>query len=520
MQEESLISVSNGIYSLTDLGRIRLSENLDHATGALLNGRATIRDAIETAIGSRLAEDHFNKIWLIFEEHLVAYCISRGQDLVSDVSQLLGEQTTGISIRQKKPQFPFIHALAEAVGETSSSSQQKIELKQATQDIFVERTGKAIEWLVRLCGNFVAACSLGLEQSCGNAIEALLRRTTLIFDTDVALSLMGHGEIDHDSVVAIASRWKEMRGKVLVAEPVLEEVAYHAWIAQLDFEQVSSWLPGSTDDRQQYIHNVFVRSFAELVARDEAKLRQWHTYVGAIRGDSSYAWGKVFSELHSSHGIDKLPPRSSGEESLEKELCAALIVTKQDFAWTDTALRNMQDKARRDAQLYAALVSYLKSLQHIEPGATCLLVSSARRLASAEVMHKSAGEPELVVSISTVLQLLSLAPNVSLGLSAMRAFLFDERPNFYSTDFERTVLRMVRASDELSMPWAKRTILMRSVREKMLIDAKSRGLKSKITELENKAFSEINRGNTIETLKSALDAVAVDVGADRKLTHL
>lgn len=515
LQTELLISKVNEIYQITDLGRERISSNLEHATGALLNGRATIRGAIEAGTGNRLADDHFNKIWLIFEEHLVAYCISRGQDLVSDVSQLLGTQITGIGIKEKKQQFPFIHALADAVGETSSSPQQKIELKQAVEDIFIERTGPAIDWLVRLCGNFVAACSLGLEQTCGNAIETLLRRTTLIFDTDVVLSLMGRGEIDHDSAVAIANRWKEMRGKVMVAEPVLEEVAYHAWIAQHDFEQVSSWLPGSADDRQQYIHNVFARSFAELLARGEAKMRQWHTYIGSIRGDSSYSWGKVYSDLHSVHGIDKLPPRSSGEEALEKELRALIVAQKEDSAWTDTAIRNMQDKARRDAQLYAALVSYLKSLQHIDPSATCLLVSSARRLANAEAMHKNSGEPELVVSISTVLQLLSLAPNVSLGLSAMRAFLFDERPNFYSTDFERTVLRMVRASDELSMPWAKRTILMRSVREKMLSDAKSRGLNSKISELESRAFSNGNRENTIGTLKSALDAVAIDTKTAR-----
>jgi len=520
LETDLLISESDKIYYLTELGRQQIEKNLENASISLLNGRASIRAAIETATGNRLADDHFNKIWLIFEEHLVSYCISRGQDLVSDISRILGEQSTGIAAKEKSKQFPFIRDLANAVSETSSSSPQKIELRQAVEDIFVEQTGPAINWLVRLCGNFVAACSLGLEQTCGNAIENLLRRTTLIFDTDVVLSLMGQGEIDHDSVVAITTRWKEMRGKVLVAEPVLEEVSYHAWIAHHDFEQVSSWLPGTADDRQQYIHNAFVRSFAEMVDKDKARLNQWNTYITSIRGESSYSWGKVFAELHSTYNVDKLPPRSSSEEKIEKDLQLLLITERQNSAWTDTAIRNMEDKARRDAQLYAALVSYLKSLQHIEPGATCLLVSSARRLASAEALHKNSGEPDLVVSISTVLQLLSLAPNVSLGLSAMRAFLFDEKPNFYSSDFERTVLRMLRASDEISMPWAKRTILMRSVREKMLSDAKSRGLSTKINELENKAFFGGNKENIIGTLKFALDAVAVDTKTAKENSDL
>lgn len=507
---ECLITSSNGIYWLTLAGRERLKIDLGKATGELLTGRAAVREAIEGAIGSRLADDHFNKIWVIFEEHLVAYCISRGQDLVSAVSEILGEENSGVPTRQKMAQFPFVLALAEAVSATSSSSQQRVELKQAVEDIFVERTGPAINWLVKLCGNFVAACSLGLEQSCGNAIESLLRRTYLVFDTDVVLSLLGMGEVDHDAVEAISKRWKSMRGQVFVAEPVLEEVAYHAWIAQRDFEQVANWLPGTSDERQQFIDNVFVRSFAELLSRGDAKLHQWHAYLKTFKGASEYAWEKVYAELHATFNLERLPPRALAEAKLEDSVRTLLISKGQDKAWTDIQTRNLRDKSRRDAQLYSAMVSHLKELQRVDPATTCLLVSSAKRLAIAEATYKGSGEPELIVSISTVLHLLSLVPNVSLGLTAMRAFLFDERPNTYSGDFERTVLRMVRSSEQISMPWAKRAALMRSVREKMVSDAKSRGIETKINELERAAFLPTNRENTIGVLKFALDAVAVD----------
>jgi hypothetical protein len=201
---------------------------------------------------------------------------------------------------------------------------------------------------------------------------------------------------------------------------------------------------------------------------------------------------------------------------LETSVQTYLFDRKQENAWTETEIRNLKDKARRDAQLYAALVSYLKSLQHSDPGATCLLVSSARRLAAAESTFKRTAEPELIVSISTVLQLLSLAPNVSLGLSAMKAFLFDERPNVYSSDFERTLLRMVRSSDQISMPWAKRGNLMRSVRGKMLSDARKSGLKTTNAELEKVAFASANRPSTIEALRDALDAIAVDTKTARE----
>lgn len=508
--DAGLVSTAGSLYSITEHGKSELVSSLENATDALLSGRAVVRKAIEDAIGGKLADDHYNKIWAVFEERMVGYCISRGETLVAEVSQLLGTRGAEGRTVPEQQSFSFVDELAAAVGATSTSSQLRLELAQAVRDIFIERTGPATDWLVHLCMGFMTACSLGLEFTCGGVIEQILKRTHLVLDTDVVLSLIGEGEVDHIGVVAIAQRWKSMGGRILVGEPVLEEVAYHAWIAALDYEQVQSWLPGTLDDRQHIIGNVFVRSFAELLSKGKAKKQHWSGYIRQYRGEREYDWTPIYRQLNVEYGIEKLPPRSSGEEGLERRVKDFLIQKRQGTALTANTIRNMQDKARRDAQLYSAIVSFIRSIRTFDPQTTCLLLSSAKRLANAESNFRETAEPELVTSISTALHLLSLAPNVRLGTAALKAFLFDERPVGFSGDFERTLMRMLKASDQVSIPWAKRATLMKAVRDKMMEDAKTRGLRPKPEELEQVAFNAQNQGRTIQLLTAALDAAAID----------
>lgn len=507
---KKLISKNGRLLLITEAGRRQFDTNVEGAASQLFSGRSAVRKALEQNIGSTLAEDHFNKIWNIFQDSMVTYCISRGETLVAEVCELIGEQAdSDVSREQIKP-FSFVEDLAAAIAATSSSPAQQAELAQATKDIFVERTGPATDWLVQLCMSFLTACSLGMEYTCGNVIERLLKKTTLVFDTDILLSLLGEGETDHDSVVSVVERWNIMGGKVLVADPVLEEVAYHAHIAARDYAQVQSMLPGTKDERQQLIENVYVRAFAELLSQDRAKRHQWSSFIATFKGTTEYDWSNIYELINGEYRIEKIPPRASTEEQLERDVREYLIKLGESRALTTTLIRNIRDKARRDAQLYSSLVSYMRSIRSFDPSATCLLVSSAKRLAIAESEFKAANERELITSLSTILHLLALAPNVRLGASAMKAFLFEERPMGFSSDFERTLMRMIKASDQVALPWAKRTTLMKKVRGKMMEDAKSRGVKERIDDLENGAFKAESQSRTIEMLKESLDAIAVD----------
>lgn len=302
-------------------------------------------------------------------------------------------------------------------------------------------------------------------------------------------------------------------GRILIAEPVLEEVSRHAYIAQVDFDHVVHLLPGTPEDRLHLIGNVFVRAFGELVSEGKAKISHWRSYIAQFRGASQYEWANIFSVLEANYSIEKLPARSLEEASLEKSVREFLLSQAVARADRGPVTPFAQDKARRDAQLYAALVHYVATLRRMDPGATCLLVSSARRLAVTEEKFHGSGEAQLVVSIGALLHLLSLLPEVSLGLSAMKAFLFDEYRHNFSSDLERTLMRMVSASSERSIKFAKRGLLMRSVRDHVLKDATEKGLYGSEARLmknfERQGFTPKNQASTMELLSAALDKAGV-----------
>lgn len=503
------VAINGPTYTITPPGVDRANELHVQAANRFLGGRSTVRKALEEAIGERLDEDSFARVWAVFEERIAAHFHSRGVAMVAEVSALL-EGTPTDEKAGTKSSLSFLEELATAVAHTATHPQRRAELHQAVVDLFSDRSGVAAEWLVRVSASFVACCALGLEHSTGAALARLFARTTLVLDSDVVLSLLGEGEPEHQSVFAIASKWTKVGGKVLVAEPVLEEVAYHAHIAQHDFDQVAHLLPGTAEDRLHVIENAFVRSFAEHMAASGTPLRQWNRFIAQYRGPTAYDWGRVIGHLRAEYSVGTLPHRTAEFEALERSVRDFLILTAEQRGYFG---KNARDKASRDARLYAQMVQYLQSIRATDPGATCLLVSSAHRLAEAENAFHESGEQQIVVPISTVLHLLSLLPQVSLGLSAMKAFLFEERRPGFSSDLERTLLRLVRSSSEVTMPWAKRGALMREVRDRLIDDARKQGRSLpddvNTSGLERVALESENKPRTIQILADALDKIAV-----------
>jgi len=523
LSRDGFVATDGVTYQITEAGHEQRKQSEIEAAERLLGGRQKIRDSLEVAIGTRFTEEHFQRIWEIFEARMSEYFMARGDAIVAEVAELLDDGNVDADQPHKsRSALSFLEDLAKAVAQTAGHPQMRDEIETAVKDLFTDRTSSATDWLVRLSASFVAACALGLEHASNAALAKLLRRTSLVLDTDVVLSLLGEGEHEHESTVIIVTRWKRLGGEVLTAEPVLEEVAYHASIAQADFDSVSHQLPGTPDDRLRLIENVFVRSFAELLANKKAKLGQWRSYIRSFLGTHDRDWDKIYQHLASEYSVGILPARSAQEAQLEADVQRWLNASIEATVNPEN-LRNARDKARRDAALYAAIVHRIRIQKALDPGETCLLVSSARRLAAAEQQFVQSGEPQIVVSVAAVLYLISLLPDVSLGVTAMRAFLFDERGRPFSSPLERTLIRLVRSSNEVSMPWAKRGTLMRQVRERLIEDAEQKGdrtARGRVVELEREALRPANETRTMELLRDSLDSIAVDKKTEKENREL
>ncbi len=509
LHSEGFFSQNDGVFSITDAGIKRAQELNTQAVDRFLSGRHAIRQAIENSIGEKIIDDHFHQIWAIFEDRITFHFHERGEALVAEISALV-EESSELSSPRTTTHLSFLNELATAVANTATHPNRRSELNQAVTDLFTDRTSVATDWLVRVCASYLACTALGLEHSSSAAIGRLFARTTLVLDTDVALSLLCAGEPEHSSVITFVSQWPKLGGKLLVAEPVLEEIAYHASIAQHDFDQVKGLIPGTREDRIRLIENAFVRAFAEHLAENTISLSHWGRFIAHFKGTMPYDWERIAGYLKAEHAVDKMPSRTATFEGLESEVRHYLIQSANQQGYHG---KTVGDKAKRDARLYTDMVSYLKTLRATDPGATCLLVSSAHRLLETEKKFRESGEQQLVVPISTVLYLLSLLPQVSLGISAMKTFLFEERRPGFSSDLERSILRMVRMSRQVALPWAKRGILIKEVRNKLLDDAKKEGHRPRddanTHALEQSALRPENSARTIELLSEALDKIAV-----------
>ncbi|CRM32868.1 hypothetical protein ACIQRH_00995 [Pseudomonas sp. NPDC090964] len=498
-----------GIYGITPEGHASRQEREKNAVVRLLEGRKAIRAVLESSIGSRFLDSQFNRIWEVFEERMAQYFLSRGDALVEEISALINDDHDTV-----EPISPlsFLDDFASAVASTSTHQEQREELRQAVRDMFTDRTSAATDWLVRLSASFLSLCAAGLEHSSSAALSRLFARTTLVLDTDVVLSLLGEGETEHKSIETIVDRWTRLNGSVFAPTPVLEEVAYHASIATRDYREIRHILPGTEEDRLQLIDNVFVRSFAQLMADKKVQHSHWPTYLNSYKGDTEYDFRKVSAAL-SDYKIQQLPCRSIQEQELEEKV-RQFLNERAIGKLSSRAQRNALDKAARDAQIYSALIHHLKKLKNDDPAATCLLVSSARRLVQVDTQFQKSGEQQLVISVAALLQLIALLPDVSLGLSAMKAFLFDEKRRGFSSELERSLLRLVRSSGNYSLPWAKRGTLMRFVRDRLIQDAHQQGDRQlsadDLARIEYDSLTPEKAPQTAALLHQALEAIAVD----------
>lgn len=512
---EDKVIYSDGVtYSITPTGRSEIDRRANDGVGRLLAMKGAIKSALEKGLGEEIQVDHFNQIWNIFETNISYYFTARGEFVVSEIQRIFGDIAE--SSQSSIETLHFLDELAEKIGETSSNIERRQDLEQAVKDIFSDRNGPAADWLIRVSANFMSACAIGIEVSTSSAINHLFSKTRLVLDTDVVLSLLGHGEPEHDGVQALVDRWRKMGGLVFTSSPVLEEVARHAFIAENDMQQVRSRLPGSPEDRVHLIGNAFVRSFAELMSEERVTLDQWREFMRQYRGVHEYDTSIVAETLLGDFGVQNLPDFPLRYADYEREVSQGLVnAARRDFGHDSKAI----DKAKRDSRLYVGLIAQIEQLRGVDPGSSCLLVSSARRLSDLQRGLGRIGDEQLVVSIAGALYLLSLLPDVSLGLSAMKAFLFDERRSAFSGDFERTVLRLVSGSSRI-MPFAKRASLMRSLRRKLVTNALQQGEKMRedqTRKAEREAFTAENQNRTIQLLTEALDAVGVESRSEREL---
>lgn len=476
LQGEGCLDRKGDILWLTPKGVDEQQNNRENAALNFLAGRNAIRAHLEELLEMEMKPEVFDDLWGAVEARLSLLLYRRGEEIVNTALDLLESKT---SIGDAGYQS-LLEDLAGAAAATWSDPDVRPEIVVAVRDLFTEGEGPACDWLIRACAGFVAACSLGLEATSGEAILKAVSAIEIVPDTDVVLSILGEGEPSHREAEATAKQWIGVGGRIYLAEPVLREVAYQAWMAGEEFEQVTKWFPGTREDGLRLLRTVFVRSFGELVRKKRVAPQQWGQYIRQYRGADRDDFATVHALLEGEYQVQDLPSVEVDGESLAKSVYEALVTQirqrERQGSLEPSGAEIEVDKAKRDAEIIAAIARRRRALAQTAAGGSCCLISSSNRLARLpELLRKGGESTPWVMSLASWTFLLSLCPGVSFTLEAMKAFLFERSWGGRTSMPETVILRAFKESGAYRLPWAKRVTLLRNIRESVLRSAKMGG---------------------------------------------
>lgn len=476
LRDDGLVTGKQEGWSLTDRGREELEKYPLEGARELLAGRAVIRTGLEELTGVTLAESHFETVWATLLDSLSHLFYSNGLAVIQAIDRLLSPKggTPGFGPNLEK----LMEDTARRVGQTAAGADLAESLEQAILDIFSERRGAAFDWLSRISERFVALCALGLESTSAEEIRRSVLRNRIVLDSDIVLTLLCEGEPEHETATELLNRYRRLGGRFLLASPVLEEVAYHAWISEKDFRETHSLLGKlSGQDQGRYVANAFVRAFHRLV-RDASDGKKWPLYIKQFRGNAPSDFSNLLASLQPQLGADMLPV--GYDQDTEARITDSLKASVAGAKRVDPTMLDTDDliKLERDGKLIASIASVRANLRRAGDTSSVVLLSSSTRLRRIDERFRNVlGEPPAVISLSAFSYLLSLIPDVQLGLNTLRRALFEFGEMAHLSDVNRVALRVIKAQGDYDLPWARRGMLEKQLDSVIMLEAKKRDMR-------------------------------------------
>ena len=206
--------------------------------------------------------------------------------------------------------------------------------------------------------------------------------------------------------------WKKVGGAIYVAVPVLEELAYHASIAELDFREVyHQFSTYSESEARRLITNAFVRGYWAAGKKLKARYsyKTWRQYISNFRGTNETDYSRIAEDLRSNKVLPFLIEH--GDPVLTRKVTLRISERKgKTTAYSSSKyVARVIDKSKRDGRLVADVFAFRREREAAK--ATAVIVSSSPLLA--KVCHEKElflGDNPLVLSIAALAYLLSLAP--------------------------------------------------------------------------------------------------------------
>ena len=515
---QDLVTIEDSAVRLTKSGTEKVNTVDEAAVTRLLEGRVAVRHAIQRLTGNKLTDNHFDQLWKVFQDGITDLFYSHGLAIVKMVRSALSEEEW--KPEKEIVEFP-LEAFADRVVDSTDESQLKQEIRQAVIDMFLERSSEAFNWLTQICGVYVMMCSLGFETLSSQQITKALSCYCLVPDSDIVLSLLCFGEDNHGDVEVILSAWEEIGGKLFMIQPVLEEVAYHAWISDYDYNAFGERLALLSDrEARRLIDNAFVRSFRKEAGSLTDK-KSWQLYIKQFKGNSEYDYSRIVEHLKDAHDFGWMAEDTEKTKDFARRITKFLIEKLCETHRCQPSELDFKtiDKTKRDVRLIAGLYNERQSGKLSAKSEIHCIVTSSRFLKQVDNAFRSElGEPEMILSLAALGFLLTLTPQVKMGFGTLRSILFDPYLATRLTPIQRFACRAIAASGQWNVPWSRRVTLQRMLRSTILQEAQRRGETPK--HLTEKVLTAKETEFSAQIIADALDKMAISPKTQEEINQL
>ena len=457
--EQGWVLTSSGVEEATSISS-------DVAQDILL-GAAVVRKALEELTGYKLTDTQFAPLWSTLLDYLSNLFHTKGLAVIAAINDFLSAKVNSTDQLEE-----FVARGAAQIRAVVAIPEMGEALEQAVIDILTERSGPAFEWVSKVCERFVALCSIGLEASSTDEIRQVIGRHKLILDSDIVITLLCPSERGHTATREIIGRWLRLGGRILLAAPVLEEVAYHAYISDREFHDTRHLGPSlSGVDLRRYCNNAFVRAFYEV----ETDYNKWPTFRDMYVAATPHDYSKILEVLQDLIVVEFMPPLF--DEQLAQEMKQYLVGMSSEQEQVAAAYFADPGRMGRDGQLLATIARKRAEDRAVGSDARILILSSSARLRMADNKFRHVmGVPEAVISRSAMSYLIALVPEAGLSVGALRKALFDFGETAHLADTERFALRVIRDSGSYVVPWAQRPHLKRQLESNLRREAEKVGI--------------------------------------------
>lgn len=461
LHSSGLIDLDGEYISLTDEGRLQIESLSDRGADRLISGRSAMKRLLESNLGYSLSSEEFSITWNLIENAVVSMFISHGQEVVDTLASVLEEekpnQREHVNLREQ------IKKISLQLSANAQPGTRQFEIARAVEDVFRERSSDAFKWLCDVASVFLHLCALGLSPATQQHVSDRIAELDIILDSDIALSLLGTSEPNHQAIKEIIRCWKAFGGRVLITDCVLEELAHHAWIS--DIEYAANWRnfkDMTPEDAEHLLRNVFVRTFwHESTDRVYSKSR-WASFLSAFRGSSDHDSKKI-RDLLADDGVEYVA-ECPVDESSYKFISDQLFNSRKDKTFAPS-LNALREKCNRDARLAVFLRKHSDKIK--EQSRQCICVSSSMALRAAMQVQMGNDGYNQIWYTAAVAWMLSQLPGAHMTPTCLRGVMLDVDFPFRLDALEEAALRVLHNSSEWKIHFSRRSTMVNGLRTEM-----------------------------------------------------